>query len=285
MREALTRGTTLLADRDTPALDAEVLLAAILKAQRSSLLAHPERRLGLVTTVRYLIKLRQRRRGVPIAYLTGEQEFYGHSFRVTRATLIPRPDTETLVDTALSTIRAQGHIGTIVDIGTGSGCIAISLALALPLPVIATDINRKALRVARQNAARHGLGSRIAFLKGNLLEPLLQPTYYSQLTKTLIVANLPYLKQSEVKGELDFEPRRALVGGSDGLRAYQTLLSQLSGLPVGACPPYVLLEVHPPTLPQLLTLLKYILPESQITLHHDLTGHPRVIALRLAKNQ
>ncbi len=283
--KALSLGTSVLRSRATPALDSELLLASVLDLGRGSVLAYPERRLGLPRTLRYGAKLWQRRHGAPLAYLTNTQEFYGHSFHLTRATLIPRPDTETLIDTAIGALRANNYISTAIDIGTGSGCIAISLALALPQTrIIATDISSAALRVARHNRLRHGIANRITFLKGNLLHPLLLTTYYPLLSNALIVANLPYLTEREIVGELTFEPRLALDGGKDGLQAYATLLAQLHSLPEAARPKLLLLEVHPPTLEELLRLLKNIFPKSQVEIRNDLAGRSRVIVVHLAKN-
>lgn len=213
--------SSILKDSGLPSLEAEILLSHILKVPRTTLFAHPETKLSS-TQVLHMDKLvRDRHLGVPIAYLTGEKEFYGLRLKVDRRALIPRPETEQLVLEALKL-----NPGLVADIGTGSGAIALALAAHLPYSKIyATDISEEALDLARENAELLKLGHRIKFLQGHLAEPLPEPV-------DLIVANLPYIMtpwlKSLPKEILEFEPLIALDGGWDGLRWYRELFDKAS---------------------------------------------------------
>jgi release factor glutamine methyltransferase len=165
----------------------------------------------------------RRLRGEPLAYLTGEREFMGLSFNVSPAVLVPRPETELLVETALVLLREGGPSPLVVDVGTGSGAIAVSLAVHHPpVRVVAVDISGAALVVARANARRHGVADRVSFVQGNLLADIGGPA-------DLIAANLPYIPSGELDGlpaEVRCEPRLALDGGPDGLDLYRRLVPQ-----------------------------------------------------------
>lgn len=279
-RAALELGQKKLNGITEPAGEAELLLAHTLKAPRSAILAHPERKLTAVEQLCYRWRLAKRAKGVPLAYITGTREFYGHTFKVSRFTLVPRPDTETLVETALKIIR-QEKLATAYDIGTGSGCIGISLALDIPsLRVIATDVSQKALTVAKDNARLHKVRGRLTFVRGSLLKPLLHEADLQP--NSLVVANLPYLSGSELSGELRHEPRGALVAGEQGLALYKELLTELKLIPSRRRPRHVLLEAHPPTAEQLLNMAKNILPDCQAELLRDMSGLNRVLRLSLA---
>ena len=204
---------------DTPRLDAQLLLAWTLKARREDLICAPERILTEreLLIFRKAVSLRTLRR--PLPYITGEQWFYGRAFKINRAVLIPRPETEGLVEAAL---LACAHVPTprIADIGTGSGCIAVTLACELPHAQIwATDISHDALTLARKNAARHSVTPRICFLPGDMLSPLPQDVKFDA-----IVSNPPYITERELvtlQPEVrDYEPTLALSGepGATGPR-------------------------------------------------------------------
>lgn len=210
----------------------QALLAYVLDTTREHLIAHPEQRIPFLRLLRYYRLLRLLRRGHPLAYLTGKKEFYGLEFAVTRDTLIPRPETEQLVELAIAEIRKSGGgLSTIIDVGTGSGAIIVALAHALAgthpsLAFIATDTSAGALRVAKANAKKHGLADNITFLEGNLLEPTLSIV---DGRSSMVIANLPYLTREEMsEPSIHFEPKSALYGGEDGLDAYRALFSQLS---------------------------------------------------------
>lgn len=229
------------AEVDSPRLAAEVLLAHILSWERSRLFGHLDDRLACGDWEGFQVLVRRRASGEPLQYLTGEREFYGLPFRVTPAVLIPRPETEILVEKALDTARARGSGLHFADVGTGSGCIAISVAHEMARAAgWATDISREALAVARENANRLGVGERVRFVCCDLLECFSERPLFD-----LILSNPPYVPGSEME-ELprlvrEHEPRQALFGGESGLEVYRRLIPQAAArlLPRGC----LLLEV------------------------------------------
>lgn len=201
---------------DTGRLDAELLLARVLQVDRIGLILHAERPLspGELGSFRELFK--RRRSGEPVAYLLGEREFYGISLRVDARVLIPRPDSERLVEVALERTRPRSMLGSALDLCTGSGCVAIAFARTRPTwSVTASDVSPAALEVARDNAHRTGAIRNLRLLEGSLFAPVVGERF------DLITANPPYIASAEL-AELapdvrDFEPRLALDGGADGL--------------------------------------------------------------------
>ena len=224
IREALDMGRqALAASSDTASLDAQVLLADVLDRPRAWILAHTETTLTEEDLGQFEIRLDQCAFGVPLPYVLGWWEFYGRRFELTPAVLIPRPETELLVEQALEYIRASEQAMWVADVGTGSGCIAVTLAAGAPdVKVLATDRSRDALVVAERNATRYGLEARVKFVAADLLWPVNQPF-------NLICANLPYIPTKELAqlavGKT--EPGLALDGGEDGLEHIHALLSQL----------------------------------------------------------
>jgi len=221
IRTAIAQGSDLLG-RDgipEPRLTAELLLAHAIHCERTYFYAHPERELREVEWIHYGRYLDERLKGKPTQYITKHQEFYGREFKVSRAVLIPRPETELLVETILKLNRAPG---VIIDVGTGSGAIAVTLALELNRCVIATDLSSEACEVARSNALH--LGAKVEFLEVDLLKP------FADSTADVIVSNPPYVPlddrgtlQREVR---DFEPSLALFAGADGLAVYRNLIPE-----------------------------------------------------------
>ena len=211
--DTLRAAAARLADSDSPRLDAELLLAHALGRDRSHLRAHPEAVLSAAQAHRYAELVEARRRGEPIAYLTGEREFWSLPLKVTPATLIPRPETELLVEQALALIPVDAD-WSVLDLGTGSGAIALAIAKERPhCRVTAVDISELALSVARHNAHRLGL-SNVEFLQGDWFTPLTARHFQ------LIVSNPPYVGASDphlLEGDLRFEPVQALTSGGDGL--------------------------------------------------------------------
>ncbi len=205
-----------------PRLDAEVLLASVLKKDRAFLYTHPEQEVSLEEEQLYKQLIKKRKTHFPLAYLTGQASFYGNIFFVTEATLIPRPETEILVEAIIKKAQ-QANTKTLLEIGTGSGCIAISLALHLPETTIqACDISEQALAVAKQNA--RNLKAPVEFFLSDLLQEVHE-------SPEIIVANLPYLAQEDIdnsptKDELLAEPRLALYAEKDGLALIQELIKQ-----------------------------------------------------------
>ncbi len=232
-------------------VDTEILLSFILEKPRTWILSHPEYELSTAEAMLWNDVSLRRKKGEPVAYITGEKEFYGRVFIVNASTLIPRPATEILVETALKVLRGESapkiidadtdiviasavwgetsDIHTIVDIGTGSGCIGVTLACELSaMNIVATDISDHALCIAKENAARHHVSDRISFLKGDCLEPLKNVT-----EPFLIVSNPPYIPSSItlMKDVQHFEPHTALFSGKEGTDVLQTLITQAKAHP------------------------------------------------------
>lgn len=211
---------------ETPRLEAELLLAHICGVSRLDVLRGIGRDLTPEELGRFEEIVSQRVQRVPLAYLLGTKEFYGLPFTVTPATLIPRPETEQLVDFAIDVLRIhpQPHI---IDVGTGSGCIAVSVAVHLPQArIIAIDISTEALAVAKSNAERHNVIGQILFVHGNLLDCL------AEQTADLIVANPPYIPSCEISSlqpeVRDYEPRVALEAGTNGMAFHHALIAAAS---------------------------------------------------------
>lgn len=259
---------------ESPALDAEVLLRTVLGRSRAALMAHPEASLAPQQWQRLVELLGRRAAGEPVAYLTGTKEFMGLTFAVSPAVLIPRPDTECLVERALAVLPADGRRRVVADVGTGSGAIAVSLAVQRPtLRVYALDSDPRAGRFAAANARRHAVAERVSVRSGNLLAPLPEAA-------AVIVANLPYIR-SEALPTLpvavrDYEPRHALDGGADGLVVYRRLLRQLAAQStLLQRPGHVLCECDPSQVDALRALVRGALPGAVIEVIGDLAGRPR----------
>ena len=224
LKDALNSAVNQLtaAQVGSPRLNAETLLMFTLDCDRAYLFAHPDRELTPPEQARYQDTISQRARGVPAQYITGHQEFWGMDLIVSPAVLIPRPETEHLVEAVLTLSLTAPRI---VDVGTGSGCIALALAKELPQAEIhATDISPAALEIARANAARHRLDGRIQFHQTDLLQGFEPGTF------DLIVSNPPYVGESEedqVQLEVrKFEPRNAVFAGPSGLEVIERLIPQ-----------------------------------------------------------
>jgi release factor glutamine methyltransferase len=216
--------------QDTPRLDAEVLIAAALGVARLQLYVQFDRPLDQAELAAIRDSVRRRQAGEPVAYIVGKKEFFGLELAVDARVLVPRPDTETLVDEALARLAErppEAPAPRIADVGTGSGAIAVTLAKQRPAAeVLATDISAEALEVARENARRHGVT--VTFLEGDLDAPL---ALHAPLD--LITANLPYIPTGDLAGlppEVRHEPRRALDGGADGLALVRRLVAAASAL-------------------------------------------------------
>lgn len=272
VREALIEGTTRLRPiTDVPRLEAETLLAHATGLSRTTLLAYPERRVDPTVISRYRTLLDRRAAGHPLPYLTGRVEFYGLDLLVTPDVLIPRPETETLVDRALA-YRPR----VVVDVGTGSGCIAVALAVHLPQATIyATDLSARALQVAAANARRHEVAHRVHFIQCDLIAPLLGPV-------DLIVSNPPYVAGTEwadlPQSIREHEPRLALDGGPDGLAVVRRLLETVPRVlrPGGA----LLIEIGAAQGQAVLSLARALLPSATSAVYPDLAGRDRVLEVR-----
>jgi release factor glutamine methyltransferase len=231
LRAAFTAAVQQLTDAHvgSPRLSAEILLMFTLNCDRTYLYAHPERELTAEEQARYQEVVTRRASGIPSQYITGHQEFWGLDFLVTPAVLIPRPETEHLIEAVLPLAQALPH-PRIVDVGTGSGCIAIALAHELSkngpakAEIHATDISADALQIARANAARHRQEGRIKFHETDLLDGL--PANYFDF----VVSNPPYVGESEAdEVQLEvrkFEPRNAVFAGPTGVEVIELLIAQ-----------------------------------------------------------
>jgi release factor glutamine methyltransferase len=233
LKDALAQGIALLerASIASPRITAEVLLMHAVQCERAHLHAHPERELTSNELVHFGKYLHERTQGKPTQYITGHQEFWGMDFLVNSSVLIPRSETEMVVEAAIAIARGCAAVcGTprIADVGTGSGCIAIALARELPeARIFALDRSREALDVARQNAERHGVDTRIAFLESDLL--LCSPGDALPPVE-MVVSNPPYVAESDrpaIEREVrDFEPSDAVFAGQSGDEIYRRLIPQ-----------------------------------------------------------
>jgi release factor glutamine methyltransferase len=261
---------------DMPELDAQVLLANVLRKPRSWLAAHPEARLDREPAAALEAYVQRLERGEPLPYVLGEWEFFGLAFSLTPDVLIPRPETELLVERALSWLRTRYGKVSVLDVGTGSGCIAIALAVNLPeIQVVATDISSAALDVARRNAKKLHVADRITFLEADLFPNPLLPNPYS-----LIVANLPYIPTATLHGLPIFgrEPSLALDGGADGLDIVRRLLAQA---PARLAPGgMMLLEIEASQGSAAKALAREAFPQAAVKIHQDLVGHDRLIEIQ-----
>jgi len=262
--EAVRQGAELLgrAAIQAPRLTAQVLLCHALHCERSYLFAHPEQPLTELQWIHYGRHLHERLNGKPTQYIIGEQEFYGRPFRVTPDVLIPRPETEHVVEAVLPLCQ-----GTVVDVGCGSGAIAITLALETRATVLATDISGRALAVAQSNA--HALKASVQFLLGDLLSA------FADGSVALVVSNPPYVSEGTItqREVLEWEPRGALFAGPDGLDVYRRLIPEARRVlrPGGS----MALELGFTSLPGVLLLLASGWREPRM--FPDLAGIPRVL--------
>ncbi len=270
---ALVQGTKLLEDDaiSAPRLTAEVLLTHALQKERSYLYAHSDDELSEIAWIHYGRYLHERMKGKPTQYITGHQEFYGRVFRVNSDVLIPRPETEHLVEAALAKIHPRDIV---VDVGTGSGAIAVSIALETTAHVFATDISTAALHVSRANAQQ--LSANVRFLACDLLDALRDHSI------NLLVSNPPYVPRTDqpsLQREVrDYEPHVALFAGPTGLEIYERLIVEAARVlrPNG----WLLLELGYNSLDPVRAMLES--GWSDIDVIPDLAGFPRVLAARLS---
>lgn len=269
--QALTRSGI-----DSPELDAELLLAHALGVDRTWLIAHSDRDLTADEQLTFSALLARRLRREPLAYITGERWFYDSLLHVTPDVLIPRPETEELVERALAWL--QQHPGALVaDIGTGSGAIALAVARHTPSDVLifATDISARALNVARKNAFRLHVSSRVIFRQSDLLASLSEPV-------DLILANLPYVSEDDYASLMpevrDFEPASALFGSSAGLEHLRAFLAQAPDyLRTGGA---ILAEIGYNQAQKVTKFARDYFPDARIVVHKDLAGHDRILEIQ-----
>jgi release factor glutamine methyltransferase len=271
--DALAAAAAALAEvSDSPRLDAELLLAFAAARPRSSVLAYPERPVDGEVAARFARLVERRARGEPLAYLTGEREFFSLPLAVSSDVLVPRAETELLVELALAIVECIAE-PTVLDVGTGSGAIALAVKRARrEARVTATDRSAAALAVARANTARLTLDVR--FVESHWFEKLGGETF------DVIVSNPPYVRSAAVGGALAFEPRLALDGGADGLDAYRALFASAAEHLVA--PRGVLLVEHGADQRPDLVALAANSGWRVVAAHDDLSGKPRVLELAVS---
>jgi release factor glutamine methyltransferase len=286
VRSALKQGLAQLREAHVPSftLAAELLLLHVLGRDRTWIYAHPEQEIPAADAARFLALIARRAAGEPTQHLTGKQEFWGLEFEVSPEVLIPRPETEHVIEVALDRLAVRelragrkptltGEGLQIADIGTGSGCIAVALAKELPgSTIFATDISSPALAVSRRNAARHSVTRQVQFLEGNLLDMV--ATQFD-----LIASNPPYVGRREAGALMrevrDHEPEIALYGGEEGYELYAGLITQAAAhlKPTGL----LVLELGFNSLSAVQPLLDA--PTwANVAVTNDLAGIPRVLA-------
>jgi release factor glutamine methyltransferase len=267
----------LIPTSESARLDAEVLLAHVLSKPVTFLLAHDESEMKFWPLYKYRKFIRQREDGMPVAYLTGHREFYGLDFEINRHVMVPRPDTEILVECVVdyikrnddTTIRRNDIL--LLDIGTGSACIPISILKNVPnIEVVATDISRPALRCAKHNIKKHGLKGRIKLFSSDLIKNV--PPQLFENKEIIVTANLPYIpKNFAVHPSTQFEPDIALYGGDDGLEIYKRLVEHLSVIK----PRAIFLECFEFQVATLAALY----PEYQLKTVRDMSGKAKMMML------
>jgi release factor glutamine methyltransferase len=298
IRAALKEGMARLRAAHVPSytLASEVLLLHVLGRNRTWLYSHSEERMDRAASEEFFALIARRAAGEPTQYLTGRQEFWGLEFEVTPSVLIPRPETEHVVEVVLERLGSRGitiDMATgapsatvrVADIGTGSGCLAVALARELPHAVVsATDISAAALQVARRNAARHGVSDRIHFLETSLLNDLVHNfgvTGRESGLFDMIVSNPPYVARGDVVGlereVRDHEPQAALVGGDTGVEFCTRLIEQAAQLLVPGG--IFVVELGYGAADRVRKMLEALPAWTNISITNDLAGIPRVLAV------
>jgi release factor glutamine methyltransferase len=303
IREAKLEGVKKLHHTDNEApIDAEILLAHCLNITREELLAHDERKISAFALRRFRGLVARRRKHEPIAYLIGHREFFGLQFEVNRHVLIPRPETEMIVEEALKKIThptltdvknspyplfsrgvqtpslEKGGSGRVLvlDVGTGSGAIAVAIAKNCNAAVIATDSSKQALKIAERNAVENDVDDRIDFRHSDLLPVLVRPDQNRE--DIVVVANLPYIPTVDWRRCMpdvkSFEPRAALEGGPDGLRVYDRLFHQIIALDIKTAA--IICEIDPSQKKSFPKLVKKHFPDAKTEIKNDLASLPRV---------
>lgn len=279
IKEVLQLGKAFAHDKIAE-LALEVLLSHSISKSKEYLFAHSEAEVGNDDIEKFTSLVKRHLNGEPVAYLIGKKEFYGIMLNVDKRVLIPRPETEYLVDKIVETVNRsnEDHITRVLDVGTGSGNIAIAVASSLPkVQVTACDISLDALKVAKENVNRYNLEDKVTLVHSDLLKNVQEDGY------EIIVANLPYIgthKHNFVAKETkNHEPHEALFGGFDGLRLYEKLFEQMSMWDDD--PSYVFGEIGFLQGEELRKMIKQFYPEASITIEKDLTGLDRYFIIYL----
>ena len=280
MTEALEAATAALrAQSESPRTDARRLLAHVLDRDTPWLIAHDREKLSPVHCTQFTEAVNLRRQGVPFAHISGTAGFFGHTYCITANVLVPRRETEHLVERALHFLKQRNlqdrQIVQVLDVGTGSGAICCAIALATPRALVhATDVSAAAIAVAERNAEKLGVSNRCEFFIGDLIEPVRSERY------SCVIANLPYIPTAQLPRRPQsaaFDPRCALDGGEDGLQQYRRLLPMLpSMLEPDAL---VLCEAAPPVIEALAALSHDCFPAAKVTIGRDYANLERFVAI------
>jgi release factor glutamine methyltransferase len=262
-------------------LDAEILLAFAIKKNREYIKAHPEKNVSFFHTLLFFYFLQKRKNNTPIAYITKQKEFYGLDFQVTKDTLVPRPETEIMVELINNILKKTKTNTILIDIGTGSGCIPISMAkIQKNITIFATDISKKALYIAKRNAQKHKVD--LTFHHGNLLTPLLKnKNIWNTKNNIIITANLPYITEKQFQDEpsIQKEPKQALVADDNGLALYKELLNQIKTLNNKDI--LLFIEIDPMQTKLITTFIQNNFPKANIHIHKDLCGRDRIVEINV----
>lgn len=276
--------------------DARQIVMSVCGCSHADFLAHPEKRVSMRAVLRARKMAHRRAQNVPMAYLLTSRAFFGRDFCVNKSVLIPRPETEMLIEEALTLPTPD----LVIDVGTGSGVIGITLALEQSAPVIATDISRRALRVAKRNARR--LDARVRFLCANLLDHPVIADAVQQASSILVVANLPYLTPALLADSprevTQYEPRLALIAdNNDGLSLYRQLFGQLANGHMQCAPTpsfrlsteetrrTILFEIDPRQSDTVRTLAQAFFPNASVDIKKDLSGRARMGRIDIGATQ
>lgn len=275
-------------ENNIPSPDLQIILAHALRREKSYIYTFPEYKPGIFTRAKFAFFLRLYKKGYSIAAIVKSKEFYGLEFFVDKHVLIPRPETELVVDAALDRLRTvnppvrQAGCGlrtVLIDVGTGTGCVPISIMKTLKhknIKTFAIDISKAALKTAKKNAKRHGVD--IEFLHGDLLEPIIKTLKHENIKTIIITANLPYLTVRQFNNEpsIQREPRRALVADDQtGLSLYEKLFQQITRLLIVNC--LLLIEIDPRQSAPALALAKKYFPGAKVEIKKDLAGRDRLV--------
>lgn len=282
---------SILKTSKLPQNEIEILLAFLLNKERVFFMTHPKFEIKKNIYNKFKTLEKKRLDNWSIAVLIGFKEFYGLDFKVDKNVLVPRPESELIVDEVLDLSKKTSNDTMIVDLGTGSGAIIISCAVELEkynfekfkkTHFSGIDISSSALKIAKKNSLLHKKNTKINFLHGNLLEPLITKRYYNKLinSKLIISANLPYLTAGQIKSSpsIKKEPRLALLAGSDGLKYYRELFKQLKSLNISAI---IFCEIDASQKNNIKLLTKKIFPQASIKIKKDLAGLNRLVIIKI----
>lgn len=274
IKDALLTGFQFLQEKniDSYFLDTELILCFAIKKKKEWVLSNHDFELSINQVKRFKKLILKRSKNYPVAYITGLKYFFGLKFKVNKHVLIPRPETELLVELTLKVAQANPQVQ-ILDIGTGSGAIAISLAKNLDeIKIIASDNSLFALNMARKNARRHEVNKKIKFVKSDLLEK------FKNTQIDIIIANLPYVKSDWDDASIKHEPYNALYSGKSGLVHYFKLLKQIKEYKIN--PKYLLIEIGPEQVEIISKKIKDLFPKAIIEIKKDLAGFDRVMIIK-----